>query len=105
MLAKSAEEYFGEKLAGLRHALVPHLTEARRVIDARPIFDREHTKIEGYVLAAHLELTAHDVDGEVSRFPFYLSRADLRALQEKLKAAESKMDLLATNLAGTPLFE
>ncbi len=54
LLARTEDEYFIQRVSSLRHALVPHIVDSRTIVDARPIFDKERTKVEGFLLVAHL---------------------------------------------------
>ncbi len=55
LLRKSDEDYFVEKVSSLRHAVVPHVTDVRTVVDARPVFSRDRDRIEGLLLLTYLE--------------------------------------------------
>ncbi len=101
VLTKSDDEYFAHKVHDLKHALVPHLVDSRSIVDARPVFDKDHVKVEGFLLVAQIELTVTEPGGDSSRVVFSLSRKGLSQLQDRLKDAQLKMDTLSKSLPAS----
>ena len=105
VLAQSDDEYFAQKVFELKHAVVPHLHASRSIVDARPVFDKAHTKVEGFLLVAQLELTVIEPGGEPAKVVFSLSRSGLSDLQTQLSDAQRKLDTLAGSLGPIETFE
>lgn len=106
LLTKSDDDYFIHKVSSLKHGFVPHFLDARTVVDARPIFDKERTRIEGYLLVTYLELTSHAYPSdEYSTTTYYLSRKDIKALRAKLDDAEAKLARLEASLSSTEVYD
>lgn len=105
VLARSDEEYFAAKLSSLRHALVPHVSDVRTIVDARPLFKPDHGQVEGYLLLTHLELTVHDGHGDLTQHTFSLSKSDIETLKAQLDTASKKLDVLERSLGQATIFE
>lgn len=99
LLRKSDDDYFVEKATQLRHGLVPHLLDAVTLVDARPVFSKDRTDVQGMLLLTYLELTVHSRDElDEQTHVVQLTRADITTLKQKLDDAEAKLDRLSTRL-------
>lgn len=106
LLRKSEEDYFVEKVEALRHAVAPHVTSMRTIVDARPVFSRDRSKVEGLILLTFLELTTHDpVTDDVKANVAQMNRKQLKELSELIKDAERKLDKLTETLGGADVYE
>ncbi len=106
LLQTSEEDYVVEKVSSLRHALGPHLVDARTVVDLRPVFSKDRSSVEGMLVVTFLELTTHEIPGD--RYDSYrvqLSEGDIADLRQKLDDAERKIARLKTELPNTELFQ
>lgn len=106
LFAKNDDDYFIHKLDSLKHALVPHFIDARAIVDARPVFDKERTRIDGFLLVTTLEVTTHDPGSDdYSSISVYLRRKDITTLQERLRDAEAKLATLEAALKPADVFD
>lgn len=106
LLRKSEEDYFVEKVGSLRHAVAPQVTSMRTIVDARPVFNRDRSKVDGLVLLTFLELTTHDPGtDEIRSSVTQLDRKQLKALRSAVEDAEKKLDRLTETLGGLDVYE
>ncbi|MCB9608322.1 MAG: hypothetical protein H6716_17165 [Polyangiaceae bacterium] len=106
LLGRSEDDYFVEKVGGLRQVLLPQLTEMRSVVDARPVFDRAKEKLEGMVLVAYLDLGAYDPNSrERTNQVIQVSRKQIQELRDLLDETEKKLDKLGEALEDHDVFE
>jgi hypothetical protein len=69
------------------------------IVDARPIFDRKHSRILTYVLLTHLKLDLHR-HNEPELLSLYLDRNDIKKLRDVCDTALVKLDETAKQLVG-----
>jgi len=106
LFQRSDEDRFVEKVGALRHALLPHMVEARTVVETRPIFSKDRLKIDGMLLLTVLDVTCHDhVTGDTKSMTMQLSRKNIVTLRERLDDAEKKLTLLEGSIPGMEFFE
>lgn len=106
LLRTSEEDYVVEKVSSLRHALGPHLLDARTVVDLRPVFSKDRASVEGMLVVTFLEMTTHETPGD--RYESYrvqLSEGDIADLRKKLDDAEQKIARLKAEFPNTELFQ
>ncbi|MCB9608334.1 MAG: hypothetical protein H6716_17225 [Polyangiaceae bacterium] len=106
LLCGPDDGYFVEKVGSLRHAIAPHATDVRTVVDARPVFSQDRARVDALVLLTYLELGVHDPrDGRNDTLVVQLSRTQVAKLREVLEDAEKKLDKLAETFGAHEIYE
>ena len=77
------------------------LLRSRIIVDLRPIFNTEHTKVESMTSFFRLQLT-FEKDDEESTLDFALNVAELEALKRNVDVALTKHDVVARVIASIP---
>jgi hypothetical protein len=62
--------------------------------DLRPVFDDDHTHVEGYVLLANLRFRYHDQAGTRKAFELALTEDELDLLASEVSDAQQKIEVL-----------
>jgi hypothetical protein len=70
------------------------------ICDLRPVFDEEHSQIEGYVLVATLRLEYLLQNGQRSTFEVALTEQELKGLVDQGSDALQKIDIMKDTFEG-----
>jgi len=101
LLSPSEEEQLSGRAGSLRRALGAELLDARTVVDARPLFPEDRSRVEAFLVTVQLLITSEAASGEETTLTLALSDDDVTKLQSALTDARKKVTVLKDTLPST----
>lgn len=91
------------KSQNLLRALGNEIESVTFICDLRPVFDKEHEKVEGLISVAGLKLGFKDQEDDENSIEFALSEGDLDYLMERCEDAKKKLAVLKREYVSNAL--